>query len=100
MDAVLEWMWTEINARLDAVQRDAARSTARNERAETAGGVDSIAFADLPTAAIGAGDGDIYWITNGRKTGEGAGAGTGVLVYYNSATATWKRISDDVNAAI
>jgi hypothetical protein len=38
-------------------------------------------------------DGSIAFASNGRKQGEGPGAGTGVPVYY-SANA-WRRYSDD-----
>jgi hypothetical protein len=35
------------------------------------------------------------WISDGRKTSEGAGLGTGVVSYYNPNTSTWLRVSDD-----
>lgn len=42
--------------------------------------------AALPaTAATGAD----AWASNGRKPGEGGGAGTGVPVFFNPNTATW-----------
>jgi len=44
------------------------------------------AVASLPAAA---GNGAIAWASNGRKPGEGAGAGTGVPVFYNPATNNW-----------
>lgn len=54
--------------------------------------------AQLPAGGVVAGT--MAWATNGRKTGELAGAGTGVLVYADTiaGTVTWKRISDDVTA--
>ena len=44
----------------------------------------------LPTAP---GEGSIAFATNGRKQGEGAGAGTGVPCYYSNGL--WRRYSDD-----
>lgn len=49
----------------------------------------SYAYASLPSAS----EGMVVFCSNGRKTGEGAGAGTGVVVYYSAGT--WKRFYDD-----
>lgn len=38
-------------------------------------------------------EGQLEYATNGRKTGEGALAGTGVPVYYSNAA--WRRLYDD-----
>lgn len=46
----------------------------------------SYTVATLPTTASG---GTYAWTSNGRKPGEGAGTGTGVPVFFNSATAQW-----------
>ena len=35
------------------------------------------------------------FISNGRKTGEGAGVGTGVLAYYDPDTDSWLNVRDD-----
>ncbi|TNC14934.1 hypothetical protein FF100_04990 [Methylobacterium terricola] len=37
--------------------------------------------------------GDIIYVSNARKVGEGAGAGTGVIAYYSNNN--WRRLSDD-----
>lgn len=42
--------------------------------------------ADLPTTAA---NGAFAWASNGRKSGEGSGAGTGVPVFWNSSTSSW-----------
>ena len=42
--------------------------------------------AALPTTAA---TGAYAYATNGRKPGEGAGAGTGIPVFFNSGTNTW-----------
>lgn len=46
----------------------------------------SYTVAGLPATA---GAGTTVWAANGRKPGEGAGAGTGVPVFFNSATSQW-----------
>ena len=53
----------------------------------------SYAVAALPAGLNGA----IAFATNGRKIGEAAGAGTGVMVAYS--TGSWRRLSDDTIVA-
>lgn len=40
-------------------------------------------------------DGATAWISDGRKSGEGAEAGTGMLAYFDSASSTWLSFRDD-----
>lgn len=67
-----------------------------NDRAEVTGGVQALLFADLPTPGQA---GRLRFVTNGRKVGEGAGAGTGVLA-YDDGGASWRRPSDDTPVAV
>lgn len=60
-----------------------------NDRAEVAGGVGRYTVAGLPAPGSA---GRVAFATDGRKTGEGVGSGTGVLV-YDDATA-WRRVDD------
>ena len=60
-----------------------------NQRSEVTGGVVRSTVALLPAAGQ---VGRVRMATDGRKTGEGAGAGTGVLV-YDDGTA-WRRVDD------
>ncbi len=46
----------------------------------------SYTVASLPATAA---NGQIAFASNARKPGEGPGAGTGMLVFFNSATLTW-----------
>lgn len=57
-------------------------------------GLASYTFASLPTAAAGS----MAYCSNGRKVGEGAGAGTGVIVYYSGGA--WKVFSTDATVTI
>jgi hypothetical protein len=50
-------------------------------------------FVNLPATA---GTGAVAWCSNGRKGGEGVGAGTGVPVYWNTATTQWFTFSGNV----
>lgn len=76
----------------DAISNIVDRLTAveTRERAEVAGAVPKYTVATLPVAAQ---MGRVAFATNGRKVGEGAGAGTGVLCYDDSSA--WRRTSDD-----
>lgn len=63
-------------------------------RSEVSGGIVSYAFADLPSPNI---TGRKAFVINGRKSGEGAGAGTGVeaVVAMLAGTLQWVMSSDN-----
>jgi len=94
---MVEFVWTELGKQIVDNRRDLRLIAQRTERSETAGGHQSYTFATRPTANNSGGD--EIWISDGRKVGEGAGAGTGVLCYWNPATSTWKLHRDDSNVA-
>lgn len=94
IEAVFRELLKEVQVNRSAI----GLASQRSERAETAGGIASILFVNLP--AVNVSGGDMLFCSNCRKIGEGVGAGTGQIVYYNPATATWKRISDDADAAV
>lgn len=71
------------------------RKLEAQERSEMTGGVKSVAFAALPAAGQ---TGRLLFVTNGRKLGEGLGAGTGVLCYDDGVA--WRRTSDDTTVAV
>lgn len=80
---------------------DAAGNTFRSANgATTFGTIDGNGFG-LPAFTVAnlpaAGDGRLAFATNGRKTGEGAGAGTGIPVYRDGGN--WYRFADDSVAA-
>lgn len=54
------------------------RTLEADDRSEVTGGVQSMLFAAIPVAGQ---PGRLLFVSNGRKVGEGAGAGTGVLCY-------------------
>ena len=49
-------------------------------------------------ALAGLTDGQMIYITNGRKVGEGVGAGTGVMAYYSSSS--WRVFSTDAAVTV
>jgi hypothetical protein len=59
----------------------------------TTGALPIYTVAALPTGAAGM----VAYASNGRKIGEGAGAGTGVPCYFSNSN--WRRYSDDSTVA-
>lgn len=101
MSQVLEYVYDTLKSDL-ATQAQAIRKAARSsERSETAGGMASSTLAAAPLLVDGGmSNGDMLFISNGRKSGEGAGAGTGVPCYYNAATNQWLKFSDDTAVTV
>ncbi len=71
--------------------RDRIRDLEANERSELTNAVPAVTVATLPIIGEA---GRLRFVTDGRKVGEGPGAGTGVTVYDDGA-ASWRRPSDD-----
>ena len=98
---VAQLMWDALQRQINDITRRVNEIQVRYERAELAGGVDAVTLANAPLAATGGVKaGSLLFITNARKVGEGGGAGTGTLCYYNTSTDSWYRASDDTAAAI
>lgn len=83
------------NARL---QKNTRQLTTLTTRSEVTGGAAGYTNADLPTANK---EGQIAYCSNCRKSGEGVGAGTGVLAVVTmlGGTLQWVRV-DDMNQAV
>jgi hypothetical protein len=69
-------------------------AVAATKGALTSAALEKYAFASLPTGY----EGRTAFVTNGRKTGEGGGAGTGVPAYFSAAA--WRRYFDDAAVTI
>lgn len=98
MSDMIEFVWSELNRQIEDLRRT-SEAAKRIERAEIADNIPAYTLATAPLAADGGlGDGVSYvtlaWISNGRKSGEGAGLGTGVLAVYQASSNTWLRIND------
>lgn len=66
-----------------------------NGRSEVTGSIEAITFANLPTPGQ---PGRLRFVTDGRKFGEGGGAGTGVPAYDDGIA--FRRTSDDTTVAV
>ncbi len=71
------------------------RALEANDRAEITGGIDPLLFAKLATPGQA---GRFVFVTDGRKVGEGVGAGTGTPAYDDGVA--WRRTSDDTTVAV
>lgn len=95
---MVEMVYRELKSELMGLQVQVDR-TKRIERAEIADSVPAYLLADAPDNSDGGlGTGTSYvtlaWISNGRKSGEGAGVGTGVLAVFQSSSNQWLRLTD------
>ena len=86
---------TRLSARLDKLEKRFNSLLAQSQRSELTGGVERILFADIATAGQA---GRLIFITDGRKVGEGAAAGTGTLAYDDGTD--WYRVGDDTVVAV
>jgi hypothetical protein len=80
-----------ILTRIRNLERD-VRLASLQSRSEYTGGIARLLVADLPTSGQA---GQLFWVSNGRKSGEGVGAGTGVIAFWNNATSQWLRVEDN-----
>lgn len=97
--SLAELVWDDLRKQVQTVSKKADSNSRKGERAEIADSIPAYPLASAPLAAQGGlGDGASYvtlaWISNGRKAGEGAGLGTGVLAVYQSSTDQWLRLTD------
>jgi len=67
------------------------------EQAQFVDGIPAATFANLPSTGLANGTTyvTVWFCSNGRKSGEGAGVGTGVPVYWNNGTSQWLKFSTD-----
>lgn len=100
MSDIVEYVYADLKAQINALETQVDRNK-RVERAEIADSIPAYTLANAPLAADGGlGDGSdggyitLAWISNGRRAGEGAGAGSGVLAAYQSSTNQWLRLTD------
>lgn len=91
---MVEFIYSELKSEITALQKQV--NAAKPERAEIADSIPAYLLVNAPLAVDGGlGNGSaggyitLAWISNGRKSGEGVGAGTGILAFYNSGTNSW-----------
>lgn len=104
MSEMVELVYRELKDELSKMRVQVEKAQ-RVERAEIADSIPAYELADAPLAAEGGlGDGASYitlaWISDGRKSGETAGNGTGILAFYDSSTDTWKGVRSEVAVTV
>jgi hypothetical protein len=99
---MIETVWGDLKKEIEGLQAQINKQLVKTERSEYTDGIPAYTFVALPTTGLA--DGSTYitlaWVSNGRKSGEGAGLGTGVLAIWQQSTATWKRVGDYVDVTI
>lgn len=100
MIEIAEMVWTSLQQEVKELRNRVEVLIVRSERSETASGVPAYTLATAPLAANNAKGGDMVFISNGRKTGEGAGVGTGIVAYYNPNTNSYFRFADDTAVVV
>lgn len=88
----------QIIKRLDTLEKQIRTLTTLSYRAEVTGGVATYTFTNLPSANIA---GKVAFCSDCRRSDQGAGAGTGVLVVVAllAGVLTWTRVDDPTQAA-
>lgn len=104
MSEMVELVYGELKKQLNTVNAQVEKNQ-RVERAEIADSIPAYTLANAPLAVDGGlGNGTTYitlaWISNGRKSGEGAGNGTGILAYYNTSTNSWFGVRSEVAVTV
>lgn len=99
MSDLTEMVWKELQGQLNDIRKN-VQIAQQTEMALFSDSLPAYTVASLPTLANGGlGNGTSYvtlaFASNGRKAAEGAGLGTGQLVYYNAPTDQWLRVRDD-----
>lgn len=104
--AMAELVYSELKGQISEIETR-VNNTKPPERAEYADSIPAYTLANAPLAADGGlGDGSnggyitLAWISNGRKSGEGAGNGTGILAFYNTSTNSWFGVRSEVAVTV
>lgn len=97
MTNIIDFMWDEMQAIARKSENDIAQLHGITEQSGFTDGIPAADFADLPSSGLGNNTSyaTVWFCANGRKSGEGVGAGTGVPVYWNTASSQWLKFSDD-----
>lgn len=96
--SLVELVWQELRQELNTLKTQ-VQNVERIERALVSDSIPAYTVDTLPTAANGGlGNNSSYttilWASNGRKSGEGVGAGTGVMVAWQASLGQWLRLTD------
>lgn len=97
-EELITLVWQELRGQLNTLNQQ-VESVQRVERALIADSIPAYTLANAPSNLTGGlGNMTTYvtlaWISDGRKSGEGAGTGTGVLAVFQSSSNQWLRLTD------
>lgn len=97
MSDILDMVYDSLKKEIAANKKATVKLLTTTEQSQYVDGIPAYTFANLPTDGLANGTTylTIAFCSNGRKGGEGAGNGTGVPVYWNSASSQWLKFSDD-----
>lgn len=96
--SLVEMVWQDLKIELDTIKSQ-VQINAQVERSLISDSCPAYTLASAPLAAQG-GLGNlisyatVLWISDGRKAGEPAAGGTGVLAVYQPSTNQWLRLTD------
>lgn len=99
MSEIIDLVWADLQGQLNDLKKR-VQLAQQTEQALYTDSIPAYTVANLPTLANGGLGNGISYVTlayasNGRKSAEGVGLGSGQLVYYNAPTDQWLRVRDD-----
>lgn len=99
---LIELVYTNLHQEQAKEKASRKRKGVISDRAEYTDGAIVMAYADLPTEGLGNSINFVtfLFVSNGRKPGEGAGAGTGVFAYWDDIAQQWKNMHDYAQVVI
>lgn len=102
MSDILEMVYEDLLKQIESGKKATAKLLTSTEQSQYGDGIPAATKANLPTTGLANGTtyATVWFCSNGRKSGEGVGAGTGVPVYYNNATGKWLTFSTDTEVTV
>lgn len=87
----------ELTRQIHTLESDVRSLHTVTEQSGYSDGIPAYTVANLPVAGLGNGTTfvTVAFASNGRKSGEAAGLGTGQLVYFDTPSGLWLRVRDD-----
>lgn len=95
-------LYDRLRRDVEQLNRRSKSQESRSERSEFTAAVVAFELADAPTTGVGNNTSytSLAWISDGRKPGEGGGAGTGVLAYWDAINAAWYSVFDQLAVVV
>lgn len=95
-DDIITRIYKDLKKRVDDLEVVVRNLRKQSEASTYTKGLQSYAYADLPTSGLG--DNASYitlvFVPDGRKSGESAGNGTGVIAYWDTTASDWLNVAD------